>query len=221
MKISTLVLTTALAVPVLGVMPACNTFGGKAAPTAQPTLMSAQTLESQLDRTDAAVVSSLAALERLRNDEIDKSAAYEQYTTQVAAMKGDQQAFNSSARTLKDESMAYQQSWREDSMKIQDSDLRRTAMDRQMQMEDSLSGITTQHQDTSRKLDAYVTELTGIQAYLKNDMTPAGIEAVSSQFDDAKSKGEEVRSSLDEMEQQLLEVTNLLDDETQKANMLR
>ena len=117
--------------------------------------------------------------------------------------------------------MAYQQSWREDSMKIQDSDLRRTAMDRQMQMEDSLGKVTSQHQDTSQKLSAYVTELTGIQTYLKNDMTPAGIEAVSSQFDDAKSKGEAVRSSLDEMEQQLLEVTNLLDDEAKKANMLR
>ncbi|BAM03701.1 hypothetical protein [Phycisphaera mikurensis] len=221
MKISTLALTAALAVPALGVMPACNMLGGKAAPTAAPTITSAETLEGQLDRTDAAVVSSLAALDRLRGEEIDKSAAFEQYTTQVAEMKADQAAFNSSAAELKDEGMAYQQTWMEDANQIQDSDLRRTAMERQMEMEDSLSTIDSQYQQTRQKLNAYVTELTGIQTYLKNDMTPEGIEAISSQFDDAQTKGDDVRGSLDKMQEELLKITNMLDDEAKKANMLR
>ena len=221
MKLSTLALTAALAAPALGVLPACNTFGGKSGPAARPTMTTAQTLESQLDRTDAAVVSSLAALERLRNDEIDKSAAYEQYATQVAAMKEDQEAFNDSAMELQEESKAYQQAWAQDAMNIKDADLRRTAMDRQMEMEDTLQGVGSEHRQASRDLNAYVTELTGIQTYLKNDMTPEGVEAISAQFDDAQSKGEAARSSLDKVQEQLLKVTNMLDDEAKKSNMLR
>ena len=220
MKTTPLALTAVLALPILGLMPACNTTGSQAA-TARPTITSAETLEGQLDRTDAEVVSSLAALERLRADEIDKSAAYQQYAERVEAMKADQQSFDDSAASLKEESMAYQEAWRADAQQLQDTELRRTAQDRLRKLEDSMVEVNDQHRTTSRQLQSYVTELTGIQTYLKNDMTPAGVEAISAQFDDAKSKGETVRSSLDAMGEQLLEVTNTLDDESRDANMLR
>lgn len=221
MKTPTLALTAALCLPALGVLPACESFSRQSAPAAAPTLATAESLEAQLDRTDAAVVSSLDALDRLRGDGVDEGAAYAHYTTQVSAVQEQQRALADSEADFAEESAAYLEGWTADAQRIPDADLRRTALDRKGEIEEMLGAVDERHAQARRDLEAYTTELAGIQTYLRNDLTPEGIDAIGAQLDDAQGKGEAARSSLRAMEEDLLRVTDMADDEARGVNTSR
>ena len=219
MKINCLFSATAVAAALLFPLTACETGQGTQVGKAGETIKSAEQMQTQLDTTDAEVVATLDALERLKGDEIDKGAAYQLYTRRVASLKSQQATLRDQSMELREKSAAYEQKWTEDMMMIEDEDLRETAKQRKTKVQESLKGTTTQYQETSQKLDSFVKETSSIDTYLRNDLTPQGIQAIDAQFEDADSKGQEVRDSIDKLQQELSTITTDLDQEMKSNSM--
>ena len=219
MKINRLLSTTAVTAALLFPLAACQSGPDTQVGKAGETIQSADMMQSQLDTTDAEVVATLDALERLKGDEIDKGAAYMLYSRRVKSLKSNQATLRDQAAELREKSAAYEQKWTEDMMMIEDQDLRETAKQRKTKVQESLKGVTQQYQQTSQKLDTFVKEVSSIDTYLRNDLTPQGIQAIDAQFEDADSKGQEVRDSIDKLQQELSTITTDLDQEMKSDSM--
>ena len=212
MKMTRLLSTTAVAAALLFPLAACQSGSKAQVGKSGPTIQSARQMQTQLDTVDAEVVATLDALERLKGDEIDKGAAYQLYSRRVNSLKAQQATLRDQAQALREESAAYEQKWTEDMMKIEDRDLRQTAMDRKQAVQESLDATTKQYQQTSDKLDAFVKETSSIKTYLGNDLTPEGIKGIDAQLSDADSKGQDVRDSIDKLQEELTSISSDLDD---------
>ncbi len=219
MNASRLLPVTAVAAALLFPLAACQSGSNAQVGKAGATIQSAQQMSTQLDTTDAEVVATLDALKRLKGEEIDKGAAYKLYQTRVKSLKANQSTLRDQAQAMREQSAAYEQKWTEDMLQIEDRDLRQTAMDRKKKVQDSLNATTKQYQQTSDKLDMFVTEVSSIETYLRNDLTPQGIQAIDSQFSDADSKGQAVRDSIDKLQEELSKVTSDLDQEKTSGSM--
>ena len=159
----------------LATLPACQTSRTAEVPV-NKTLETAEQLQMEIDRTDAEVVASLDALDRVKGDEIDQRAAYEQLQRRIQSLKADQQAFNEQAMSLKENARAYEAQWNENLMVMRDPDLRRTAVQRQGDVQESLDAVTRQYRAASEELDPFVREVESIATYLRTDLTPQGVE---------------------------------------------
>ena len=91
----------------------------------------------------------------------------------------------------------YQTKWRQEVSNIDDPALRAAANSRAEKVRERYDGITAKANEARAAYEPFIKQLKGVQTYLSNDLTPAGVQSAGDVFDRATANGKTVGEKID------------------------
>lgn len=186
----------------LGSLSSCSKKTG--ADLAEKTTTSMQTVQgdvsqakSQVDITNGSLNNVISVGSALSVPPEDVKQAFNAYSTNVKKMEDIANRLNKDITDMDNQANRYFQQWSEQGQSFTNPDLQQYSQEQRGRMRDSFNNLTSTSAGLRGSLNAYLSEIKQIQAYLSNDLTPTGISKITSIAQSAARDGEKLKSSFD------------------------
>jgi len=157
-----------------------------------------ETLKSQ-------VTSSAEALAKvIETASTDPKPAFKEFDEQVDLVSASAAKARTNLDTAQTEGARLFEEWTKHLDTITDPDIRKASEKRRDDLTKALSGVSDEATPALKDLEAYVASVKDVRAYLSQDLTPAGIDSISSK---AKSLGKSARSIVEHLDE-VIEAAN-------------
>lgn len=144
-----------------------------------------------------AVDSSIDGLIQL--DQGDLNTAFDQYSKHVAEMERVGEQLEQHADALREQGLEYFDEWRAQGEEVANPDVRQISEERHAESREAFSEISQSSVDVKRTLQTYISDLRDIESYLSNDLTPAGVRAITPVAEQAKEDGAALQQAITPM----------------------
>jgi hypothetical protein len=185
------------------VMGGCGPQGGMG--RTQAAVTGIQETRRQIDQTAAQIDRTMVALNALPTAG-DLKAAFDTYKKEVDRTNTLAMKVKTQAADMHERGRDYVEQWRAEMANVSNPDLNETAQARSESVKQRFLIIRDSFTETSEAYNKLYSDLSGIRAYLSNDLTPAGVKAIAPIIDRAnadreelRQKGNAARSALDEL----------------------
>ena len=127
----------------------------------------------------------------------DLGTQYKQFVKEVKSTDKQAKKLRDRADKMNAQNGAYFEAWDKDLETIQNPDIRKRSEERRAAAFDSYKKIDTVMQSANESLDPFLADLRDIQRYLGNDLTAAGIAAISDVVKKADANASTVQERID------------------------
>ncbi|MFW6052887.1 MAG: DUF2959 family protein [Desulfosalsimonas sp.] len=179
-------------------MAGCATTGMERSTKAQTSMTEMDStiklLLVQLDSTGA----SLRELVKPDNSDVEK--AFDLYTENVSEMEQLEKNFTKHADEMNARGKDYFKEWEKEGDKYKNPRIQELSEQRRAELSRIYGEIATNSIGVKEDLNSYVSDLSEIQKYLSNDLTPKGIQAIEPLAREVASKGSELKYEIKDIQ---------------------
>lgn len=176
-------------------MVGCATTGQQRAAKATSSM---RDTKDELVLTKEQIRATMASLNSLVGQPgTDLGTQYKQFVKEVKSTDKQAKKLRDHADTMNAQSGSYFEAWDKDLETIQNPDIRKRSEERRAAAFDSYKKIDTAMQSANEALDPFLADLRDIQRYLGNDLTAAGIAAISDVVKKADANATTVQERID------------------------
>lgn len=169
-----------------------STSGAKQAEAAASTMDDLRASLLGLQKDVLASSESLTALVGSAEEAgLDTKKAYASFSKSVSTVEASIKKASGELDELRAETKAYFDKWAKDSAAITDASLKKSAEKRQKSMTKVLDELSDEMSDVTEEVGPFQSLLAEVEAYLGNDLSPAGLKAVQGK---AKSLAKQAKS---------------------------
>jgi len=143
----------------------------------------------QLNRTNA-------LLDQL-GQEKDLQSNFKNYTDAVHDLQKAADAAKARGAQMREKRDAYLAAWQKEAETIKNPEVKEGVEARQQRIRDSFSHITELADEVRAAYGPYLQDVQDVEAALKKDLTPAGVQAIQPGITKAKADGEVLSKKLD------------------------
>lgn len=140
-----------------------------------------------------------ASIDTLMNSNGALEPAFARYTRQVEEMERVGDELEGHVDALRDQGFDYFVEWREQTTEVSNPELVDISESRQDESRRAFTDLTRSGIDVKRNLQNYLSDLQDIETYLSNDLTPAGVEAITPIAQQARKDGEALQNAIEPM----------------------
>jgi predicted nucleic acid-binding Zn-ribbon protein len=129
----------------------------------------------------------------------DPKPAYKEFSKQVDAISSSVTKARTNLEKARTEGAKLFEEWSKRLDTITDPDIRSSSEKRRDDLQKALAGVTDETAPAMADLDAFVTSAKDLQTYLSQDLTPAGIDAISGKSKDLSKSAQSISEDLDDV----------------------
>jgi hypothetical protein len=163
---------------------------GAAASGLKETRAELATAKTQVDK-------SVAAMNALRDGQGQLTTEFATFNADLKKTEEQAAKVRARAADMRARASEYQSKWRQEVASIDDPALRTAANDRAEKVRERYDGITAKANEVRAAYEPFIKQLKGVQTYLSNDLTPAGVQSAGDVFDRATANGKTVAEKID------------------------
>ena len=153
-----------------------------------------KTLLVQLDATGA----SLRELVKPNNSDVEK--AFQLFTQNVSKMEKMEKSFTKHTDEMNAKGKDYFEEWQKEGDKYKNQRIQQLSEQRRLELSRIYGEIATNSIGVKEGLNSYVSDLTEIQKYLSNDLTPKGIQAIEPLAREVINQGNELKYDIKDIQ---------------------
>ena len=153
-----------------------------------------KTLLVQLDATGA----SLRELVKPNNSDVEK--AFQLFTENVSKMEKMEKSFTKHTDEMNAKGKDYFEVWQKEGDKYKNPRIQELSEQRRLELSRIYGEIATNSIGVKEGLNSYVSDLTEIQKYLSNDLTPKGIQAIEPLAREVINQGNELKYDIKDIQ---------------------
>ena len=146
--------------------------------------------KGQLEKT-------LAAMNAMRDGQGTLPTEFATYNAELKKTEEHAAKVRARAADMRARASEYQTKWRQEVSNIDDPTLRAAANSRAEKVRERYDGITAKANETRAAYEPFMKQLKGVQTYLSNDLTAAGVQSAGDVFDRATANGKTVSERID------------------------
>lgn len=147
----------------------------------------------QVDTVDASIDSLITP------NEEPLPAAFDRYSEHVAEMEKVGKQLEQHADALRVKGTDYFEEWQTNEDSVTNPEVRDISETRQAEQRETFSDIAKNSSEVKRSLQTYISDLRDIETYLSNDLTPAGVKAITPVAEQARKDGEALQEAIKPM----------------------
>ena len=163
---------------------------GAAASGLKETRAELSTARAQIDKT-------VYAMNRLRDGQGQLQTEFTEYNAELKKTEEQAAKVRARAADMRTRATEYQTKWRQEVANIDDPALRAAANTRADKIRERYDEITAKANEVRTAYEPFIKQLKGVQTYLSNDLTPAGVQSAGDVFDRATANGKTVGEKID------------------------
>jgi chromosome segregation ATPase len=161
---------------------------------AQTTVAGLQDTRKQITDGQAQVDKTLAAMNAIPGSN-DLKTAYSKFSDEVDNLNSDANDVKNSVQSMKDNSADYIKQWQDEMSAVTDPTLKSVAAARQAAVQAKFTDVQAKYEAAKDAYKTFHDDLTSLQTYLSNDLTPEGVTAAKPAFDKANADGAAAQTS--------------------------
>lgn len=185
------------------VISACSTTG----------LQRSEEVQSSMEKVDNDIKEIVVQLDATGNSlneltkigQSDAKQALELYSKNVSMIEEMEDEFNKHAAELKESSDTYFSEWDKNSAQYDNVEIQRSSDERREALGNTFENIANNNVGVKEAFRAYVSDLTEIQQFMSNDLTPRGIDSIASTSDQAVRNGDRLKNELQNLQEAIAE----------------
>lgn len=177
---------------------ACSSSSQQAVERSEQTVDSLATLRSEVSSASQQVDRTITSLNTLTGSTGDRRAAFKTYSNEVAKLQSQAEKARERSADLRSRSSEYIAKWEAEVATVSDPELRAQARDRRAAVRDRIDEIRIAAERSRAAYEPLIRELLDIQTVVSNDLTDAGMQAVSATAKQANVDGATLRDRLAE-----------------------
>jgi len=162
-----------------------------------------QTLRSETAQTRHQVLLTLEELSRLTAPGVELRPQFEKYGAELAKMEGTAKTARERADSMKEKGQAFFAEMEEQVKTIQNEDIRKEASKRLVKRRKSYDKILTAMQEAKAELVPLMSDLNDIKKLLDAELSSGSVASSKSLIRQANWHGDDVRESLQDVEEEL------------------
>lgn len=136
----------------------------------------------------------------------DPAPAFAQFKRDLESMKSSRDDLYARDRSVQSQGRAYLAEWEKSNATIEDAELKETAEERRMKLQEALASLEKPMGALRAGLDPVLSSLEDLRKVLAADLTPAGIDAVASKAKSARSRAADLEELFDDLDSALKKV---------------
>jgi outer membrane murein-binding lipoprotein Lpp len=138
----------------------------------------------------------------------DPKPAFKEFDKQVDAVSGSVAKARTNLEKAQTEGAKLFEEWTKRLDTITDPEIRKSSEKRRSDLQAALTRVSDKTAPAMAGLDSFVASAKDLQTYLSQDLTPAGIEAISGKSKDLGKKASSISKDLDEVIEEVTKVSN-------------
>src|SRR5688572_7593607 len=136
----------------------------------------------------------------------DPKPAYKEYNKQVGAISSSVAKARGHLEKAQTEGARLFEEWNKRLETITDADIRASSEKRRNDLQAALAGVAEKTAPAMAGLDSFVASAKDLDTYLSQDLTPAGIDAISGKSKDLSKLAQSTSEDLDDVIEEVAEV---------------
>jgi hypothetical protein len=152
-------------------------------------------ISAEIDRTNE----TLAELADSTDGQSDPRPVFERFVESFEAMQEASEEADDAAREAEGAWRAFARAWERDTAGIGNATVRERADRRRAETAALFDGLRGAQVRAAEALEPYLAELSDLQKYVENDVTPAGLESAKDLFASAQQSGSRVRERFQDL----------------------
>lgn len=199
-------LFAALLLTACGSTPGTTKQKDKAVSSLDGLIASTDEASAQTDAVMAAATSLVGAT--------DLAGSYKAFANEVEDTKDLAQDIKEQRASMEMNSTAYIESWRSKMAEVQDAELRASATERAQAVHDMFKLVREKADAANTAYTPFVGHLTDLEAYLNNDLTPAGVKIAQPVIKKVGESGQALNRAIADYQAELKKVKTALSSGT-------
>jgi hypothetical protein len=168
-----------------------------AAPAPAPKPASLAQIKSELIEAKAQIDATTDSLSRLQKSSTeDATANYNAYSEQYLKLKSKAETIKARSADLRARASAYLETWNKQAT-VENAALRRQAIQQQGDAEKLFNTISSEMELTRIEFNPFMTNLTDVGKYLKNNLSPASLQSTSELVEKSNGQAKSVNQHID------------------------
>lgn len=163
---------------------------------------SLEDLEERIGQANAQVDETVAAAEAL-NNAADLTQAYETLVDELDETRDMQKSAAKRRADMSVNSEAYITDWKAQATTLSNQGLREAATLRAEAVAQRFEAVREKADAAKKAYDPFITNLDDLEAYLINDLTPAGVKAAESVIKEVATTGKALKDAIDAYDAEL------------------
>ncbi|MDR2876495.1 MAG: hypothetical protein LBV36_00405 [Chromatiales bacterium] len=176
-------------------IPAC-------APIPQQTKVSDDLLQVHTDLQDAIVQVDVvdASIDSLITPSQEPlPSSFKRYSDHVGEMEKVGAKLEKHTNAMRSQGASYFSKWQADEGTVSSTEVLDISNSRQAEQRENFSNVAKNSNEVNRMLQTYLSDLRDIETYLSNDLTPAGVKAITPVAKQAKKDGAALQEAIKPM----------------------
>lgn len=163
----------------------------------QDTRTTMETMENDIKSASLQLDATGGSLDNLmRSGQTDVKQAFNTYKDNVAKMVAMQKTFAKHAEQMKAKGKDYFDEWKKEGSEYKNPEIQRLSNERRAALGEVYGKIAKNSIGVSEAFRTYVSDVTEIQTYLSNDLTPKGITAIGPTSTKVVNDGEDLKQAI-------------------------
>jgi len=159
---------------------------------------------------DQTVAQSQAALTTLRQSKGDLRPAFEDFLTQLEAVRKQADRMQKESQAVRDQSQLYLAARQSDVSTISNEEMRQAAADRTAHVKEKCDDIKDRYSAVNASFARYIRSLSDLQTYLANELNYGALDSGQKWIDQALASGEMLRGNIRDLSREIELTSNLL-----------
>ncbi|MEX0722036.1 MAG: DUF2959 family protein [Balneolaceae bacterium] len=140
------------------------------------------------------VESSLRNLKR--SGQTDVESAFQEYSDDVSDLEETGNNMLENKSEMEENTQAYFSGWEEEGEEYENQRLQELSRERRSELKETYNQVTIESSGVERELNNFISDAKDLRAYLSNDLTSSGIDAISPLADDLMDNSEDLKEKL-------------------------
>jgi septal ring factor EnvC (AmiA/AmiB activator) len=159
---------------------------------------------------DQTVAESQAALTALRQSKGDLRPAFEQFLSELQAVRKQADRMEKESQAVHDQSQLYLAARQNDVSTINNDEMRQAAVQRTAHVKEKCDDIKDRYAAVNASFARYIRSLSDLQTYLANELNYGALDSGQKWIDQALSSGEMLRGNIRDLSREIELTSNLL-----------
>ncbi|MDR2876494.1 MAG: hypothetical protein LBV36_00400 [Chromatiales bacterium] len=126
-------------------------------------------------------------------------SSFKRYSDRVGEMEKLGTKLEKNANAMRSQGASYFSGWQSDESTVSNSQVLGISASRQAEQRKAFMEVSKNSNEVNRVLQTYLSDLRDIETYLSNDLTPAGVKAITPVAEQAKKDGAALQEAIKPM----------------------
>ena len=167
-------------------------------------------LEEGISKANAQIDETIQAADALTNA-ADLTAAYETFVDEIDETRDMQKRAAKRRADMSVNADAYIADWTQQAATLNNPQLRSAATERAAKIKELFTSVRTKAEAAKDAYEPFISNLDDLEAYLKNDLTPAGVKAADPALKQVAVSGTKLKEAVDAYEAELKKAMKALE----------